>query len=160
MESLLYSFKILFKMRIFYSLLIALFLTSACQSPKKEGVAIINLSALASVPLDTPIDQLAKDGEFIEVNLPADARIDQLSQKDLSLLKAAAYRFYGHVKLVNNRYQVDIREGKEINVEDDVVQAYIKALGETNNFADSLQKEGQDIKLPEITDAYRNTLLK
>ncbi|KKX47024.1 hypothetical protein L950_0228745 [Sphingobacterium sp. IITKGP-BTPF85] len=36
----------------------------------------------------------------------------------------------------------------------------MKAIANTNAFADSLKNEGQEIQLPAITDEYRNALLK
>jgi hypothetical protein len=92
--------------------------------------------------------------------LPPGARIEELSKEDLGLLKAAAYRFFGQVKLVDNQYIANIKEGKEIAVSDAVVAAYLKAIANTNAFADSLKNEGQEIQLPAITDEYRNALLK
>lgn len=110
--------------------------------------------------MEEPIDSLAKGNTFIDVQLPAGARIEELSKEDLGLLKAAAYRFFGKVKLVDNQYVADIKEGKEIEVSDAVVSAYLKAISSTNAFADSLKREGQEIQLPAITDEYRNALLK
>lgn len=149
-----------YPMKTIYISLVSLFFLISCQQSPKEGVAVINLAALTTVPLDHPIDELAKGDTFIDVDLPDGARIDRLSQQDLGLLKAAAYRFYKHVALKDNRYAVDIKDGKGIKVADDVVSAYIKALMETNVFADSLQSEGQEIRLPAISDEYLLNLLK
>ena len=65
-------------------------------------------------------------------------------------------------KVLNEFKQLcaDIKEGKEIEVSDAVVSAYLKAISSTNAFADSLKREGQEIQLPAITDEYRNALLK
>lgn len=147
-------------MKILFTGLLSLFLLISCQSPNREGVAVINLAALTAVPLDHPIDELANGDDFIDVMLPQGARIDQLSQQDLGLLKAAAYRFYKHVELKDNRYQIHLKDGKSIHVAEKVVAAYIQALEETNTFADSLQKEGQEIRLPTISEEYRLKLLK
>ncbi|MEN5233696.1 hypothetical protein [Sphingobacterium faecium] len=147
-------------MRTFLSLIWATVLLTSCQNKQEAGVPVLNLSALSAIPLEDPIDSLAKGNTFIDVQLPAGARIEELSKEDLGLLKAAAYRFFGKVKLVDNQYVVDIKEGKEIEVSDAVVSAYLKAISSTNAFADSLKREGQEIQLPAITDEYRNALLK
>ncbi|HCU45889.1 hypothetical protein [Sphingobacterium faecium] len=147
-------------MRIFFYLIWATVLVTSCHNKQEAGVPILNLAALSAIPLEKPIDSLAKGETFIDVQLPVGARIEELSKDDLSLLKAAAYRFFGKVKLVDNQYVADIKDGKEIEVSDAVVSAYLKAISSTNAFADSLKKEGQEIQLPAITDEYRNALLK
>jgi hypothetical protein len=147
-------------MRTFLTLIVATVLMVSCQNKQEAGVPVLNLASLAAIPLDKPIDSLAKGKAFIDVKLPPGARIEELSKEDLGLLKAAAYRFFGQVKLVDNQYIANIKEGKEIEVSDAVVAAYLKALASTNAFADSLKKEGQEIQLPAITDEYRNALLK
>ncbi|MFD2905647.1 hypothetical protein [Sphingobacterium anhuiense] len=147
-------------MRTFLTLIVATVLMVSCQNKQEAGVPVLNLASLAAIPLDKPIDTLAKGKAFIDVKLPPGARIEELSKEDLGLLKAAAYRFFGQVKLVDNQYIASIKEGKEIAVSDAVVVAYLKAIANTNAFADSLKKEGQEIQLPAITDEYRNALLK
>lgn len=147
-------------MRTFLTLIVATVLMVSCQNKQEAGVPVLNLASLAAIPLDKPIDTLAKGKAFIDVKLPPGARIEELSKEDLGLLKAAAYRFFGQVKLVDNQYIASIKEGKEIAVSDAVVAAYLKAIANTNAFADSLKKEGQEIQLPAITDEYRNALLK
>lgn len=147
-------------MRTFLTLIVATVLMVSCQNKQEAGVPVLNLASLAVIPLDKPIDTLAKGKAFIDVKLPPGARIEELSKEDLGLLKAAAYRFFGQVKLVDNQYIANIKEGKEIAVSDAVVAAYLKAIANTNAFADSLKKEGQEIQLPAITDEYRNALLK
>lgn len=140
--------------------MVATVLMVSCQNKQEAGVPVLNLASLAAIPLEKPIDTLAKGKAFIDVKLPPGARIEELSKEDLGLLKAAAYRFFGQVKLVDNQYITHIKEGKEIEVSDAVVAAYLKAIASTNAFADSLKKEGQEIQLPAITDEYRNALLK
>ncbi|MDH5825088.1 hypothetical protein ACFX5U_19780 [Sphingobacterium sp. SG20118] len=147
-------------MRTLLSLILAMVLFIGCQNKQEAGVPVLNLAALAAIPLDKPIDSLAKGNTFIDVTLPAGARIEELSIADLALLKAAAYRFFGQVKLVDNQYVVNIKEGKEIQVSDELVSSYLKAISSTNAFADSLKNEGQEILLPAITDEYRDALLK
>jgi len=147
-------------MRTFLTLIVATVLMVSCQNKQEAGVPVLNLASLAAIPLDKPIDTLAKGKTFIDVKLPPGARIEELSKEDLGLLKAAAYRFFGQVKLVDNQYIANIKEGKEIAVSDAVVAAYLKAIANTNAFADSLKKEGQEIQLPAITDEYRNALLE
>jgi len=147
-------------MRTFLTLIVATVLMVSCQNKQEAGVPVLNLASLAAIPLDKPIDTLAKGKAFIDVKLPPGARIEELSKEDLGLLKAAAYRFFGQVKLVDNQYIANIKEGKEIAVSDAVVAAYLKAIANTNAFADSLKKEGQEIQLPAITDEYRNALLE
>lgn len=147
-------------MRTFLTLIVATVLMVSCQNKQEAGVPVLNLASLAAIPLDNPIDTLAKGKAFIDVKLPPGARIEELSKEDLGLLKAAAYRFFGQVKLVDNQYIANIKEGKEIAVSDAVVAAYLKAIANTNAFADSLKNEGQEIQLPAITDEYRNALLK
>ncbi|KKX47023.1 hypothetical protein [Sphingobacterium sp. IITKGP-BTPF85] len=80
-------------MRTFLTLIVATVLMVSCQNKQEAGVPVLNLASLAAIPLDNPIDTLAKGKAFIEVKLPPGARIEELSKEDLGLLKAAAYRF-------------------------------------------------------------------
>ncbi|MDF2518849.1 MAG: hypothetical protein K0R59_4145 [Sphingobacterium sp.] len=132
----------------------------ACNSKKENGVPVVNLEALSAIPLDHSIDTLAKGTAFIDVTLPANARIDELSQQELGLLKAAAYRFYRHVSLEDNQYKVDIKDPKSLHIADQVVTAYEQAITNTNHFADSMAKAGQAIQLPVVNAEYLNNLLK
>lgn len=133
---------------------------AACNSKKENGVPVVNLEALNAIPLDHSIDTLAKGTAFIDVTLPPNARIDELSQQELGLLKAAAYRFYRHVSLEDNQYKVDIKDPKSLHIADQVVKAYEQAITNTNLFADSMAKAGQAIQLPVVNAEYLNNLLK
>jgi len=132
----------------------------ACNSKKENGVPVVNLEALSAIPLDHSIDTLAKGTAFIDVTLPPNARIDELSQQELGLLKAAAYRFYHHVTLTDNQYKVNIKDPKSLHISDQVVKAYEQAILNTNHFADSMAKVGQTIQLPVVNEEYLNNLLK
>ena len=132
----------------------------ACNSKKENGVPVVNLEALSAIPLDHSIDTLAKGTAFIDVTLPPNARIDELSQQELGLLKAAAYRFYHHVTLTDNQYKVNIKDPKSLHISDQVVKAYEQAILNTNHFADSMAKAGQVIQLPVVNEEYLNNLLK
>ena len=59
---------------------------ASCSGDQGKGIPVVNLEALHAIPLDHAIDQLAKDTTFIDVTLPPNARIDQLSQQELSLI--------------------------------------------------------------------------
>ncbi|RKE49604.1 hypothetical protein [Sphingobacterium detergens] len=132
----------------------------ACNSKKENGIPVVNLEALNAIPLDHSIDTLAKGTAFIDVTLPPNARIDELSQQELGLLKAAAYRFYHHVTLTDNQYKVDIKDPKSLHISDQVVKAYELAILNTNHFADSMARAGQTIQLPVVNEEYINNLLK
>jgi len=133
---------------------------ASCSGDQDKGIPVVNLEALHAIPLDHPIDQLAKDTTFIDVTLPPNARIDQLSQQELGQLKAAAYRFYQHVTLENNQYRVDLKDPKVLHLSEQVVKAYEQAISNTNHFADSMAKAGQAIQLPPVSEEYLNNLLK
>lgn len=135
-------------------------LAAACSSKKENGVPVVNLEALSAIPLDHSIDSLAKGTEFIDVTLPPNARIDELSQQELGLLKAAAFRFYHHVTLADNQYKVDLKDPKSLYISDQVIKAYERAIVNTNHFADSMAKAGQAIQLPAVNEEYLNKLLK
>lgn len=146
--------------KIVVSILAFATLAISCHSKPDEGVPVVNLEALHSIPLDHSIDPIAKGTQFIDVTLPPNARIDELSQEQLGLLKAAAYRFYHHVTLEGNQYRVDIKDPKALHIADQVIKAYEQAIANTNHFADSMQKAGQAIQLPPVSDEYLNKLLK
>jgi len=135
-------------------------LAFACNSKRENGVPVVNLEALSAIPLDHSIEALAKGKEYIDVTLPPNARIDELSQQELGLLKAAAYRFYRHVSLKDNQYKVDIKDPKSLYISDQVIKAYEQAIQNTNHFADSMAKTGQAIQLPAVNEEYLNKLLK
>lgn len=144
---------------VIWSIFLGTMLVS-CGSDRDKGIPVVNLEALHAVPLDHSIDKLAKDTTFIDVILPPNARIDQLSQEELGLLKAAAYRFYQHVRLENNQYRVDLKDPKVLHISEPVIKAYEQAISSTNHFADSMAKTGQAIQLPPVSEEYLNNLLK
>ncbi|WP_293937978.1 hypothetical protein [Sphingobacterium sp. UBA5996] len=133
---------------------------ASCSGDEDKGIPVVNLEALHAIPLDHSIDQLAKDTTFIDVTLPPNARIDQLSQEELGKLKAAAYRFYQHVTLEDNQYRVNLKSPEVLHLSDQVVEAYEQAISNTNHFADSMAKAGQAIQLPPVSEQYLNNLLK
>ncbi len=135
-------------------------LVVSCGGEKENGIPVVNLEALNAIPLDHRIDQLANDTTFIDVTLPPHARIDQLTQKELGLLKAAAYRFYHHVTLENNQYRIDIKDPKTLHISEQVIKAYEQAINNTNHFADSMSKVGQNIELPAVDAEYLSKLLQ
>ncbi len=132
----------------------------SCLGDRNKGIPVVNLEALHAVPLDHSIDKLAMDTTFIDVTLPPNARIDELSQEELGLLKAAAYRFYQHVRLENNQYRVDLKDPKVLHISEPVIKAYEQAISSTNHFADSMAKTGQVIQLPPVSEEYLKNLLK
>lgn len=143
------------------SLFVGLFVFTQCKEKQaEEGQAILNLSALSAFPVDKPMEAYAQSDTFIQVALPKNARIEELSTDDLAKLKAAAYRFYKHVSLVDGKYVVKLTSGKEIAVDEDLVNVYKKAIDQMNQYTDSLKSEGQEIRLPEITEEYRQHLIK
>ena len=135
-------------------------MVASCGGDRDKGIPVVNLEALHAIPLDHSIDELAKDTSFIDVTLPPSARIDQLSQEELGLLKAAAYRFYQHVTLENNQYRVDLKDPKVLHLSEPVIKAYEQAISNTNHFADSMAKAGQAIQLPPVSEEYLKNSLK
>jgi len=131
---------------------------AACTS-HNEGKAIINIHALAAFPSDSSVSTLAKSREYLDVELPDNARLEEMSAADLSVLKAAAYRFFAEVKSENGQYIINQAGLKNLHLSDKLTAAYVKSIDNLNHFADSLKKEGQEIRLPEITDTYREALL-
>lgn len=116
--------------------------------------------ALSFIPLDNPVDSLAKSTEFIDVKPPSGARIDELSQVELGQLKAAAYRVFQHVTLDNGLYRFNVENASELNISEDLFILYKSALQDTNHYADSMREVGQEIQLPPVNEKYLQGLLK
>jgi len=142
------------------SLCLVIVTLASCQSSSEKGQAVLNLAALSAFPVDYPVEALAKSDTLIDVELPPNARIEELAPLQLAQLKAAAFRFYSHVTLVDGQYQVQLPQAADIHVSAAVVDAYKSAIDNINQYSDSLKQAGQEINLPEITDAYRQMLLQ
>lgn len=83
----------------------------------------------------------------------------KLADEDKGKIRAAAYRFYKHVKTENGKLNVLIKNGKEINISDELFNTLNKNIEQSNRFLDSLNKKGVQVTPPVITADYLNGLI-
>lgn len=82
------------------------------------------------------------------------------SQEDIAMAKAAVYRFFQHVKLVDGIYVCDITSASEIGLSPDIFDDLIKNLEEINQVIRYNKEKGLPIEVPDVTEEYLNSLLQ
>ena len=64
------------------------------------------------------------------------------------------------MEIIDGHYVVRAESGKELNVSERVYEALSDNLNEMNTFIDNVKAKGEEIKIPEITSDYLNSLLE
>lgn len=82
------------------------------------------------------------------------------SQEDIAMAKAAVYRFFQHVKLVDGIYVCDITSASEIDLSPDIFDDLINNLEDINQVIRYNKEKGLPIEVPEVTEEYLNSLLQ
>lgn len=103
--------------------------------------------------IDLDVYQLVKD--VASPKTRASVNIDQIAQ-----MKAAIYRFYSHVQVVNGFYKCSLKAASDINVSEGV---YIALLNNLNDMNKNIQKaidKGISFNVQEADEEYLNSLLK
>lgn len=135
----------------------------SCQSESREKTAA-NVSSVAMqaglvkkyVEENTyiDIDVVKLEKEIASPNTRASVDQDKVAQ-----MKAAIYRFYNHVKLKDGFYHCDLTSASQINVSTNVYTALLNNLNDMNADIRKLKEKGQEVTVPDIDEAYLNSLL-
>ena len=111
--------------------------------------------------------QYVDDNTFIDVDvngLAQDFASTQSGNKvdvdKVAKMKAALYRFYSHVNLVDGIYKCDLSSAAEINVSSDVFKVLMKNLEDMNEAIANAKKEGKEIHVSKIDQNYLDHLLE
>lgn len=136
---------------------------SSCQ-PKAENV----MQTIATVQTETnAVKKYVDENTFIDLDVMALAKeiaspdtqaaidLDKVAQ-----MKAAIYRFYSHVELEEGVYVCHLSAASDINVSESVYKALLDNLNAMNSSIQKTKETGQEINVPEINEAYLNSLLK
>ena len=128
-----------------------------------------NLSKdLSTVKTEVKVaQQYVDDSTFIDIDvngLAHDLASTQSGKKvdvdKVAKMKAALYRFYSHVNLVNGIYKCDLSSASEINVSSDVFKALMTNLEDMNDAIANAKKEGKEIYVSKIDQNYLDHLLE
>ena len=131
----------------------------SCQSDLNDTVQ--NVSSI-----ETPINAVKKyvdentyiDGLAKEIASPSTRATIDLDK--VAKMKAAIYRFYSNVELKNGIYNCKLTSASEINVSLDVYTALLNNLNEINAAIQKTKERGQSINVPDVNEAYLNSLLE
>lgn len=84
----------------------------------------------------------------------------QLSDTDRAKAKAAVYRFYKHVTIIDGLYVLGLDDVTEINMTKSLFSLFQENLEELNAFIREKKNQGENVELTPITDEYLAQLLK
>ena len=80
--------------------------------------------------------------------------------EDSAQMFVALYRFYSHVKVVDDAYVCDLTNAQEIQVSERVFRSLSENLQKTNLQIQRLKEQGKKVTISEITPEYLNSLLE
>ena len=76
------------------------------------------------------------------------------------MAKAAVYRFFQHVKLLDGIYVCDITSASEIDLSPDIFDDLINNLEDINQVIRYNKEKGLPLEVPDVTEEYLNSLLQ
>lgn len=103
--------------------------------------------------IDLDVYQLVKD--VASPKTRASVNIDQIAQ-----MKAAIYRFYSHVQVVNGFYKCNLKAASDINVSEGIYTALLNNLNDMNKNIQKAIDKGISFNVQEADEEYLNSLLK
>lgn len=147
-----------------YANIIMALLLSSCSNNTTQEEPTGKQTATATRPTETK--RLVDENTFIDfdVNKAIDnlaAEIPKALQgEDMHKSRAALYRFYSHVTSTEDGYSCDLKSGADINVSENVFNAFMANLKETNAAIAQMKAKGMDVDVAQVDSAYLNSLLK
>ena len=136
----------------------------ACKEDNRKLMQNGDLGKILSLQTSLSASKLAKSGAFITVDSNAIKEYlykhKKLNDLQAAQIKAATYRFYSHVKVVNGLYAIDIDKPADINVSDYLFNMHINSLEQGNEWIEEQRKQGVETKVTAVDSAYLNSLLK
>lgn len=125
------------------------------------------LESVLSIPANT-----VQVESFVENNNYLDVDVDQLSQAICSRsrnsidttaigkMRAALYRFYSRVKVVDGKYVCDLKNAEKINISERLYEAILNNLNEMNTWIEQSKTSGKEVMIQEVNEEYLNSLLE
>ena len=136
-----------------YLLGFVLFVSCSHEQDKKQRTSSINLR-----------QQYVKTNKFLDVDmskfLPGTQTQASVTAEDSAQMFVALYRFYSHVKVVDDAYVCDLTNAQEIQVSERVFRSLSENLQKTNLQIQRLKEQGKKVTISEITPESLNSLLE
>ena len=127
-----------------YLLGFVLFVSCSHEQDKKQRTSSINLR-----------QQYVKTNKFLDVDmskfLPGTQTQASVTAEDSAQMFVALYRFYSHVKVVDDAYVCDLTNAQEIQVSERVFRSLSENLQKTNLQIQRLKEQGKKVIISEIT---------
>jgi len=147
-----------------YYLLIS-FLALSC-TKQENNISPEKLSSISEIKTNGLSATLIKDDGFLDVDLSklnleiADKLKNKYQKPELAKAKAAVYRYYKNVRVVNGKYVTDLKSGNQIKISDQLFKLLSDNLEHMNASVEKLKNEGKKIDIQEITPEYLQSLLQ
>lgn len=138
-----------------------------CNCQQKSNETVQQVSSIEAQPnlvkkyidensyIELDVSELAKEMEEAKINSSGSVDQDKIAQ-----MKAALYRFYSNVELINDTYVCKLTSGKDINVSADVYKALLDNLNDMNSAIQEAKKNGKEVVIPKVDKTYLESLLK
>lgn len=135
----------------------------SCQSELNDAVQDVS-------SIETPTNAVKK---YVDENTYIDLDVVSLAKEiaspstratidldKVARMKAAIYRFYSNVELIDGLYNCKLTSASEINVSLDVYTALLNNLNEINLAIQKTKEKGHFINVPDVNEEYLNSLLE
>lgn len=152
---------------IIFPLLTLMMSLLSCGSNSKESMYANILAEQGEAGL---VNKLVADNEFIDVDLYAvqsgivseDASRKSADEfrTDMAKAKAAIYRFYSHVSLVDGEYVLDNCTAKDLNISPELFETMSQDIEKSNGYTREARKNGEAVEMTPITQEYLESLLR
>ena len=156
--------------KLLISATLALPLLVGCASRENvQDVPVADVSPIPTKPSSELVRSFVENDAFIDVDVKAviygqinaaSRAENNLSEEDFAKMQAAIYRFYKHVSIVDSQYVWDLNSGAEINISEDIYNAFVGSLQEGNAQIREWNAKGERVELGKITEEYLESLLK
>ena len=147
-------------------IILSIGLTALLLSCQSEKTSLFKDLGAVKTEVST-VRQYVDDSTFIDVDVTALAQDlasthseNRVDVDKVAKMKAALYRFYSHVNLVDGVYECDLSSAAEIHVSSDVFNVLKTNLEDMNAAIAKAKKEGKEIHVSQIDQDYLNNLLK
>lgn len=147
-------------MRKSFFYLCSLFFALGCSEQTNKEARCIEESELISAKT------LVENNDYIDVdkdalNFSEAMGSDDESSVEGNKMKAAYYRFFRHVKLIDGRYVCDVENAKDLNISPRLFNAMLKEIEQVNIEIENAEKEENvPITIPELNEEYLQSLLE
>ena len=155
--------------KLLISATLALPLLVGCASRENvQDVPVADVSPIPTKPSSELVRSFVENEAFIEFDVdavsyasinPVSRAENNVTEEDCAKMQAAMYRFYKHVSVVDSQYVWDLKSGAEINISEDIYNAFVGSLQEGNAQIREWNAKGERVELGKITEEYLESLL-